>query len=85
MRKVMLELSTISVDILVEQRTHCRMRRGLSRSARNSGGNRPAPARVGGDVPSIASDGVFLIGMLLEAERRGNHDRDYSSLTTSRI
>ena len=59
---MMLELSTISVDILVEQRTHCRMRRGLSWSAGNSGSNRRAPVRVGGDVPSMVSDGVFLIG-----------------------
>src|ERR1700682_3617966 len=44
-RKKVSELSTISVDILVEQRIDSRIRRGLSWSARNSGGDCQAPAR----------------------------------------
>jgi len=38
------ELSTFSVDILVDQRTDRRIRRGLSRSASNSGGDCRVPA-----------------------------------------
>jgi hypothetical protein len=62
----------------VERRIRSRIRRGLSRSARNSrSGAQLRQARVRGDVPSIVSGGVLLMDMLPEAGRRskGNAKR----------